>query len=287
MWQIKMNRNIVFIAALFLIISLFATPAHAAESFIIVSDLDDTVKVTHVCSRDNMTFNAVAGKLAFAGMPALYQSLLGDNHHAGRLMFLSGSPSFLDDKVHDFLKLARFPQYSLILRGVREFIKAPVSDYKKKKLKELYGGSKGKSFILVGDDTENDPEVYADFSSGIKKQSRVLAIYIRRITGRELPKGSTGFVTAYDIALREFRAGRLSEKQAADVGNIVLAENNIEAFLPDFQQCPKAYEPVPGLPDNLAGLKKQIDDRMTALCLNRSTAATCQPQPQPPTQPAL
>lgn len=229
------NRNIVSIAIHFLLILFVAVPAHAADSFIIVSDLDDTVKVTHVCSRNNMAFNAMASKLAFSGMPALYHSLLGENHHAGRLMFLSGSPSFLSDKIHDFLEHAHFFRYTLTLRGVKEVFKAPLSDFKMKKMKELYGASKGNSFILIGDDTQNDPEIYIDFSARTKKRNKVLAIYIRKITGRDLPKSSTGFVTAYDIALREFKAGRLSETKAADVGNIVLNEKIDEAFLPDFQ----------------------------------------------------
>jgi hypothetical protein len=275
-----LNRNIL-VAVFILSISLIAAGAPASGSFILVSDLDDTVKVTHVCSRDNMTFNAVASKLEFSGMPVLYRFLIGENPRAGRLMFLSGSPYFLDDKVNDFLKRARFPQYSLTLRGLKEFIKAPVSDFKKKKMNELYGGSRGKTFILIGDDTERDPEVYADFSATIKKHSKVLAIYIRRITGRELPKGSIGFVTAYDIALHEFKAGRLNEKQAVEVGDTVLNEKRNEAFLPDFQQCPKNYEPVPRLPEKLAQLKKQIEDRMTAHCSNRTPGNTCQSQPAP------
>ena len=156
----------------------------------------------------------------------------------------------------------------MILRGVREFIKAPVSDYKKKKLKELYGGSKGKSFILIGDDTENDPEVYADFSARTKQRNKVLAIYIRKITGRDLPKGSTGFVTAYDLALYEFKAGRLSEKDALVVGEAVLqSENNV--FLPDFQQCPREFVQIPGLPETLARLKTKIDERIKTICSNR------------------
>lgn len=272
----------IIIFAIFILISSFiAAGAQAADSFIIVSDLDDTVKVTHVCSRNNMTFNAMASKLAFSGMPVLYHSLLGESHHTVRLMFLSGSPSFLRDKVIEFLEHSHFPSYTLTLRGLREFIKAPVSDYKKKKMKELYGGLKDKSFILIGDDTENDPEVYADFSTRMKKRNKILAIYIRRITGRDLPKGSIGFVTAYDIALREFKAGRLSEIKTAEVGNIVLNEKIDEAFLPDFQQCPKVYEPVPGLPENLSRLKKQIEDRMTTQCLNRTASNTCQSQPTP------
>jgi hypothetical protein len=76
-------------------------------------------------------------------------------------------------------------------------------------------------------------------------------------------------MTAYDIAMREFVVGRLSEKHAADVGNAVFNSKD-STFLPDFQQCPKEYEQIAGLSEALVQLKKQIDGRMTALCSSRS-----------------
>jgi hypothetical protein len=68
--------------------------------------------------------------------------------------------------------------------------------------------------------------------------------------------------------MREFVAGRLSVKQAADVGNAVFNSKD-STFLPDFQQCPKEYEQIAGLSEDLVKLKKQIDGRMTALCSSR------------------
>jgi hypothetical protein len=48
---------------------------------------------------------------------------------------------------------AHFPNRSLTLRDFIEFINS-VSDFKKKKTKELYGASEGDNFILTGDDTD-------------------------------------------------------------------------------------------------------------------------------------
>jgi phosphatidate phosphatase APP1 len=258
-----MNRNIL-IAAIILSVYLIAGPARAVDSFIIVSDLDDTVKITDVSNRDNMTCNAVVSKLVFAGMPELYRFLLGENSPADRLMFLSGTPFILSNKVRELLNEERFPAYGLTLRGLTEFL-SPAFEYKTKHMEELYGAPEGDNFILIGDDTEKDPEAYAYFSA-TQKQNKVRAIYIHRITGRDLPPGSVAFMTAYDIAIHEFLAGRLSEKQAADVGEAVLKAEDA-AFVPDFQQCPKEYGQISDLPENLAKLKKQIEDKITALCL--------------------
>ena len=230
----------------------------------LVSDVDDTVKITNVLDRDERAKNAAFSKLAFVGMPELYRYILGQNYPAGRLMFLSGSPFILSHKVDELLK-AHFPTYKLTLRDVTE-LPSSALDYKKKHMQEMYGVSED-NFLLVGDDTESDPEVYEAFSA--PRRNQVLAIYIHRITEKELPLGSIAFVTAYDIAMREFVAGRLSEKQAADVGNAVFNSKDV-TFLPGFQQCPKEYEQIAGLTETLVQLKKQIEERMTTLCSNRT-----------------
>jgi hypothetical protein len=264
----KRNIAILFILSFFLLTG----PARAAESFILVSDLDDTVKITDVLHRDNLHCNIVAGKLVFAGMPQLYKFLLGENYSASRLMFLSGSPVIFTPQICALLNNEQFPRYGLTLRGFLEYFTTHTADYKKQKMAEMYGALKNEKFMLIGDDTEKDPEIYAQFAAN---RNDVLAIYIHRITGRNLPQGSTAFVTAYDLALYEFKAGRLSEKQASGVGETVLKSDN-NVFLPDFQQCPHDFDQITGLPDNLAGLKKQIDDRMSAMCSNRITSNTCQ-----------
>jgi hypothetical protein len=135
-----------------------------------------------------------------------------------------------------------------------------------KHMKELYGAS-GNHFLLVGDDTEMDPEVYSEFAA--PRPNQVLAIYIHRITGRPVPAGSFEFVTAYDIALHEYEARRLSEEQAAIVGNVVLA-SRYSSFLPDFQACPNANPPIADLPDTLARLEGAIEGRLATSCSGRA-----------------
>lgn len=281
-----MNRKI-FIATIILSMCLIVacqiftpipeTSTREADSFVLVSDVDDTVKLTNVLNKKEMIKNAF-NKLVFAGMPKLYRSLLGENSPTGRLMFLSGSPDIFgyEDIVREFLKNADFPHHRLTLRGGIESTCNCPFDYKAKHMKELYGKSCD-NFILIGDDTENDPEVYAYFATTLKPK-KVLAIYIHKITGHNLPSGSVAFVTAYDIAIHEFLAGRLTEKQAADVGNAVLdKQKDKDTFFPKFQQCPDTFEQYDNLPENLIQLKQQIEDKITELCSKRTNA--CQSRP--------
>jgi Uncharacterized conserved protein len=264
-----MNRNIL-IATIILSACLIAGSARAADSFVIVSDVDDTVRITNVLDSDNVACNAMTSKLVFAGMPELYSYLLGENSPTGRLMFLSGAPFTFSFNVRKLLNDAHFPAYTLTLYGVTDLFSSH-SEYKTKHMKELYGGAEGYNFILIGDDTEKDSEVYANFSATLKI-NKVLAIYIHRIKGHNLPTGSVTFVTAYDIAMHEFLAGRLSEKQAADVGEAVFKSEDVN-FLPDFQKCPEKYEQIAGLPPTLVQFKKQIENRITTLCSSRTNAS--------------
>jgi phosphatidate phosphatase APP1 len=259
-----MKRNML-IAAIVLSMCLIACPARAADSFILVSDLDDTVKITNVLDHDEAIKNALASELVFAGMPELYRYLLGKNYPAGRLQFLTGSPFALKHKVRELLNI-HFPAYRLTLREPKE-LPSKALEFKTKHMAKLYGKS-GDNFLLIGDDTESDPDVYKAFA--VPRPNQVLAIYIHRITGRKLPPESVAFVTAYDIAMHEFLAGRLSEKQTADVGEAVFKSEDA-AFLPNFQECPpKDYEQISGLPPTLAQLKKQIEDRITTICASRT-----------------
>lgn len=232
----------------------------AADTFVIVSDVDDTVKVTDVLH----PARAIGSKLVFAGMPELYAQLLGPGSSRERLRFISGSSQISG---HLTEALLAFPAYNLTLRGLRPS-DSSARYYESERMKSLYGTSH-KTFILIGDDTKFDPEVYTNFAAAMPDQVR--AIYIRRITGRPLPTGCIPFVTAYDIALEERLAGHISEAQAAAVGRAVLASPD-NTLLPRFQKCP-----IAGAREQNDLLENRIQKRIGALC-----APGTLPQPASP-----
>ena len=259
-----LSRSLLRLAAL-LLLSLSAARVTAAdEPFILVSDVDDTVKVTDVLHRNVSMRNAIHSKLVFAGMAELYRDLLGKDSPAERLEFISGSPRILlTHKVDECLRDAHFPPYRAALRNRV----GSVADFKTRVLRRLYGGSESQ-FLLIGDDTQSDPEVYAKFAAA-KKPDQVLAVYIHQITGRALPPRSIPYLTAFDIALKEYQAQRLNALQAAEVGVAVLASQEA-TFLPGFQKCPREYAQLPDLPKPLEVLQTQIRGRMKGLCEKRS-----------------
>lgn len=255
-------KTVLAFACLLLLLSIVPAFAYADDSFIIVSDVDDTVKVTDILHLERALKAALTSKLVFAGMPELYRQLLGPGSSSERLTFLSGAPRSLEMKVDGTLQNARFPPYTLILRKHREIKRMPILEFKLSRLREKYRSPGGK-FVLIGDDTEKDPEVYTQFSASPDDR-----IYIHRITGRALPARCIPFVTAYDIAIEEFLIHRLSEEQAAAVGEDVLTSSDRSLF-PSFQKCPASFAPAAGLPASLSTIKSQIERRITKLCASR------------------
>jgi hypothetical protein len=236
----------------------------AAVPLTLVSDVDDTVKVTNVPHFFAKVKNGLTGKLVFAGMPELYNELRGKD---GPLEFVSGAPAFLRKKVTKRLDNADFSPYQLMLKERP----AEVGRFKLECLKSMYSGpdDAGAGFILIGDDTEKDPEVYKGFRD-FKEDRAVLAVYIHRITGRAFDhdEKTKEFVTAYDIAMYEKMKGRLDEDQAAAVGEAVF-KAPASVFFPDFQSCPKEPLSIPGLSERLGELKTSIEKRIQCICSHR------------------
>lgn len=242
-----------------LLFVLGSTVAVGAEPYVLVSDVDDTVKITNVLRRRRAVLNAIFRERVFAGMPELYRQMLGPGSAPTRLRFLSGSPRLIEEEVREVL--AQFPAHELTLRRHRESL-AESFDFKRNAMARLYESST-ETFILIGDDTEADPEVYADFAA--KKPGQILAIYIRRVTGRPLPAGSIPFVTAYDVARNEVAAGRMTEEHAKAVGEAVLRASD-KQLLPRFHECPAGS---PNGPQPAEGVR--INRRIAKLCAARSS----------------
>ncbi|PYQ29662.1 MAG: hypothetical protein DMF56_11925 [Acidobacteria bacterium] len=267
MSQRSINRS-VFVSVTFTLLFV-SSVATAADTFVIVSDVDDTVKITGVRHAARALISALHSELVFAGMPELYAQMLGPGSDGERLRFISGSSRLLDHKITEALSDSKFPAYSLSLRSIWQSLSS-VRRYKTERLSALYATSQAK-FILIGDDTEADPEVYADFV--VAKPGQVRAIYIRRVTGRQLPKGSIPFVTAYEIAVNERQEGRLSEDQVVAVGNAVLASLD-RTLLPAFQVCPGKFNSAVEHQDSL---QEQIQQRLSKLCTDRAINHTSSP----------
>jgi len=164
-----------------------------AEGVSIISDIDDTIKITEVYKGSKaMLINTFNRPLKAApGMSGLYRKL---NKSGTRFHYLSGSPWQLFPMLYKFLDVNSFPAGSFNMKDFRanpgssefwDFIAAgSTSEFKKDVIKELMTSYPDRQFILIGDSGEHDPEVYGWAAGAFPDQ--VMKIFIRNVTQEAL-----------------------------------------------------------------------------------------------------
>lgn len=255
-----MGRILQFGAFLGVWAALIA-PAHAQT--LLVSDLDDTLKLTNVVSHGEVAYRTFIRPRPFAGMAALYRALTARKLSEPGFTLISASPVQIRRLINRFLTARGFPRRALYLRDWQ--LEPVTQTYKIAKLSEIAGSTRA-DLLIISDDTEGDPEIFQDFGTTGLAKGRVQAIYIRRVSGRPLPAGVIPFRTAFDVALRELSFGRLSEEAALAVGAATLAAPKDE-LRPEFVTCANP-EPATHLARGarLIALAKKVDRRWARAC---------------------
>lgn len=188
----------------------------ASAQLVVVSDIDDTIKVSHVLDPDSAVGNSSKVGNLFRGMPELYQQIR--LHSPGvRFFYLSAAPEALMRRFHSaFLEKNSFPSGTLLLRrGLQG------STHKITSLRRIAAEQRPTQMILLGDNGEKDPEIYEQFQKEFPQIS--MRIYIREAyssqheesddRGSRLRPGQTPFVTPMEIALDLKEKGFLVEAQ--------------------------------------------------------------------------
>jgi phosphatidate phosphatase APP1 len=154
----------------------------------VVTDIDDTIKLTEVTSRRRMLQRTFAEPfLAIQGMADVYQNWA---EQGALFHYVSSSPWQIFDSVYQFLIDEQFPLGSMHLKWFRlrdELFKRWQLMRRKSKggiIRTLIKRLPERSFVLVGDSGERDPEIYAKLAS--KFPSQVTRICIRQIDAHPL-----------------------------------------------------------------------------------------------------
>jgi phosphatidate phosphatase APP1 len=163
--------------------------ATGAETFGVISDLDDTVIQSRITSflqavRTVMLGNART-RLPFPGVAAFYQALEkgGDGKRRNPIFYVSSSPWNIHDVIADFMDLQHIPRGPIHLRDWDVDLDALTSRRLKRHKEPIIRGIlelyPSLPFILIGDDSQKDPEIYRSIIDQFP--GRILAIYIRRV----------------------------------------------------------------------------------------------------------
>lgn len=209
-----------------ILIILFSISLSAQAAISIITDLDDTIKITEA-SGDPRDY---IGDKVYSGMPDFFKAA---KDYSNELYIVTASPTFMSPVIKKALKKHGIEYKSLILRAD---LREEKFKYKVRKIKEIMD-SNSDDFVLIGDDLGADPEAYAE----IKRlyPSRILGSYIHAVNGRAISSDAVLYWTSFDLFLRELIAGRMSATGVEAVAAKLANEKDLAFVFPRKAQCPK------------------------------------------------
>ncbi|MGE0607061.1 MAG: App1 family protein [Pirellulales bacterium] len=155
------------------------------EGVSVVSDIDDTVKISEVRNRQVLMRRTFLQEFEAApGMARLYQSwqARGASFH-----YVTAAPWQLYEPLSEFLTQQEFPRGTFDMKDFRlkdstiRNLWADADTLKRQAIEPLLARFPRRRFILVGDSGERDPEIYGHIARAHPQQ--VMAIFIRDVTG--------------------------------------------------------------------------------------------------------
>jgi len=170
----------------------------APDGLSVVSDIDDTIKITEVADKKALLANTFLRD--FRPVPQMAELYEQWAKQGASFQYVSASPWQLYEALQAFLVNAGYPAGSLHMKQFRwkdsTFIDLFTSNYegKVKAIGSLIDRYPGRTFILVGDSGEDDPEVYGELAR--RYPARVVRVLIRQVAAG--PVDSKRMKTAFD-----------------------------------------------------------------------------------------
>ena len=168
----------------------------ADETRIIVSDIDDTVLISHstqtIRKLKLMLLKNALTRLPFKGVAKFYRALERgkDRKSFYPFFYVSSSEWNLYDLLENFFDFNNLPKGIFMLRkleyNILKFWKSGQGDHEHKyeKIKFLMEFYNKQSFILIGDSGQKDPAIYNRLAHDFP--GRIETIYIRKIGSKVL-----------------------------------------------------------------------------------------------------
>jgi len=187
----------------------------------VISDIDDTVKVTNVGNRRELLTNTLLREFAAVpGMAEVYRRWqeVGTTFH-----YVSASPWQLANCLGGFLREAGLPSGSMHLKLFRLKDSTPLRRLpsrkrsKRRTIEHIMEDFPRRKFLLVGDSGERDPELYAEVAR--RHPDRVAGVAIRQVAGK---MSREKLQSRLDRLARRVPAGRWHVfSDAADIATLV------------------------------------------------------------------
>ena len=247
-------------------------PAPTAR-FGVISDIDDTVIQSRVsnflqAARTVMLGNART-RLPFPGVAAFYRALRngagGDEKNP--IYYVSSSPWNIYDVITEFMDLQNIPRGPLLLRdwdiGWDLLASSRHFDHKGVAIRNILRLHPELQFILIGDTSQHDPEIYQQIVAEFP--NRVKAVYIRDVTlnversasvkelAAEILAAGSVLVMAEDTLGAAKHAAQQGWIRSAAVPEIGEEKRADEGLDPSKVPAPQGGEPTSGAPPIVIG----------------------------------
>jgi len=158
--------------------------------FGVISDIDDTVIQSRVANflqaaRTVMLGNART-RHPFPGVAAFYRALRdgSEGKSENPIFYVSSSPWNIYDVIGEFMDLQNIPKGPLLLRdwdiGISALASARHFEHKGVAIRNILQLYPQLPFILIGDSSQHDPEIYRQIVGEFP--GRIVAVYIRDVT---------------------------------------------------------------------------------------------------------
>ena len=233
----------------------------ACEDRYIVTDFDDTIKTY---GKDGEFFrigNAIFGRKINSGMDYLLKEISEECDSRQGLTVLTASPKIISPSIRRLLSKNDIYNYELITRPLNE----KTLEYKISRVNQV-SIAKDKPLILVGDDTSKDPDAYYHFAQ--KNPQHHLATYIHNVRNRPTLDGQINYITSYEVAIHEYNAGRINERDALTVGLLILSSAEY-GIVPRYGHCPLVYDLPTTSSEELQQISRQVTKKVESICKTR------------------
>ncbi len=159
-----------------------------SAKFGVISDIDDTILKTNVGNKMKMIMTTILSnahtRVPFEGVAAFYQALQSgtSGNENNPIFYVSSSPYNLYQLLVKFLELQEIPRGPIFLKDFGTHTPFTSGDHKTHKIENIQNVLNtypDLQFILVGDNSEQDPEIYRQIVKDYPE--RIKTIYIRKV----------------------------------------------------------------------------------------------------------
>lgn len=232
---------------LFLAILFFSSVSYSRT--LIVSDIDDTIKASHVRKKSDSAANAFVTTLAFRGMKETYEEVLA-NEGAEIIYVTNALDTIMNDSHSKFIKNNEFPKGKIFFR------KGSADTHKYSTIKNyLLSNLDIDKLILVGDNGERDILFYDQIAQEFKDRLTSINTYIRIVYSEPykvlpLAENQKGFVSPLellaDLTVSNFikveRYYEIAGKQSQEILVAEKTDSKSPQYFPSWLTC-KGFDP--------------------------------------------